>query len=241
MQVDVPSPQEKQLDVEVEFTVTRKPVFADVDPKQVGQLTDEMKTALAADLAKDAPHMEVSDKIVAMATEVCQDETNLATQASLLMDHVAKVADHYSYSKDPDMPKCGIGDAVTCLAQKGGCCTDLHSLFIALAAARGIPAHLSMGYRLKEANRDKLADPGYRCWVEYFLPNYGWVSADIVEGDTPMGLGFALVQRAHRAACLAESRPRVEARRRSRGRPRQPHEHRLRRDRRRPGPPPPRR
>jgi hypothetical protein len=80
---------------------------------------------------------------------------------------------------------------VTCLAQHGGCCTDLHSLFIALARARGIPAHLSMGYRLKEANKDKMADPGYRCWVEYFLPNYGWVSADIVEADTPMGLGMA--------------------------------------------------
>jgi hypothetical protein len=133
--------------------------------------------------------MEVSDKIRKMADEVCGGETNLAAQASMLMDHVAKIADHYSYSKDPNMPNCGIGDAATCLAQGGGCCTDLHSLFIALARARGIPARLSMGYRLQEKNIDKLVDPGYRCWVEYFIPNYGWLSADIVEADTPNGLG----------------------------------------------------
>jgi transglutaminase-like putative cysteine protease len=191
VQLEVEEPKDPALDVEVEFTVTRKPVFADVDADEVGPLSDEMKEALAADLAKDSPHMEVSEKIVQMANEVCKDETNLAKQASLLMAHVAKVADHYSYSTDPAMPKCGIGDASTCLEQGGGCCTDLHSLFIALARSRGIPAHLSMGYRLKEANKDKLTDPGYRCWVEYYLPSYGWISTDIVEADTPMGLGFA--------------------------------------------------
>lgn len=87
------------------------------------------------------------------------------------------------------MPKCGIGDAGNCLAQGGGCCTDLNSLFISLARARGIPARLQMGYRLQEKNVGKWVDPGYRCWVEYFVPGYGWISADVVEADTPGGLG----------------------------------------------------
>jgi hypothetical protein len=46
-----------------------------------------------------------------------------------------------------------------------------------------------MGYRLQDKNRDKRVDPGYRCWIEYFVPGYGWISADVVEADTPGGLG----------------------------------------------------
>jgi len=82
-----------------------------------------------------------------------------------------------------------VGDAGSCLAHAGGTCTDMHSLFIALARARGIPARLQMGYRLREPNAGKEVDPGYRCWTEYFVPGYGWVPADIVEADDPHGLG----------------------------------------------------
>jgi transglutaminase-like putative cysteine protease len=189
VKVEVKEPKGEAIDVEVDFVVTRNPVYVAVEAKRVGQLSESLKKAFAPHLALKTPHMEVNEKILEIAKEVCGDETNLATQASLLMEHVAKLADHYSYSKDPLMPKCGIGDAIACLKQGGGCCTDLHSLFIALARARGIPARLAMGYRLQEKNLDKLVDPGYRCWVEYFLPNYGWVSADIVEADAPGGLG----------------------------------------------------
>jgi hypothetical protein len=105
----------------------------------------------------------------------------------LMLDAVASKADHYS--KDPSKPKCGIGDAGECIKNEGGCCTDLHSLFIAMARSRGIPARLQMGYRLLAKNEGKEVDPGYRCWAEYFLPGYGWVPADIVEADAVDGLG----------------------------------------------------
>ena len=48
-----------------------------------------------------------------------------------------------------------------------------------------------MGFRLPEKSRDKRLGAGYRCWVEYFVPNYGWISADVVEADTPGGLGHS--------------------------------------------------
>ena len=94
-------------------------------------------------MRSDSPHMAVTDTIKGMAEQICGDETNIAIQAAKLLNHVAEVADHYS--KDPTKPNCGIGDAAVCIDQGGGCCTDLHSLFIALARARGIPARLRWG------------------------------------------------------------------------------------------------
>lgn len=191
LKVEVEKPAAEAFDVEVDFVVTRHPISVTVDPARAGVLSETLKKAFAEHLVPNAPHMEVTDKIRKLAADACGQETNVAVQVSKLMDYVAAQADHYSYSKDPSMPKCGVGDAANCLAQKGGCCTDLHSLFIALARARGIPARLQMGYRLQEKNVGKLVDPGYRCWVEYFVPNYGWVAADLVEGDAPGGFGLA--------------------------------------------------
>lgn len=185
--VEVPNPASATIEVAVEFTVRRQSVFVEIDPKLVGPLTDTHRKLFAKELRKDAPHMSVTAEIQKTADIMCGDEKNIAKAARKLLDYVADYADHYS--KDPSKPKCGIGDAGDCMAQKGGCCTDLHSLFIALARAREIPARLQMGYRVLEKNIGKVVDPGYRCWPEYFCPGYGWVPADIVEGDAADGLG----------------------------------------------------
>jgi transglutaminase-like putative cysteine protease len=133
--------------------------------------------------------MEVTEEIRKIARETLGDEKNPVLQATKLLNHVADAADHYS--KNPNVPNCGIGDSKNCLAQKGGCCTDLHSLFISLARAAGIPARLQMGYRLQAKNVGIEADPGYRCWAEYFIAGYGWIPADIVEADAGDAAGRA--------------------------------------------------
>ncbi|MBL8860992.1 MAG: transglutaminase domain-containing protein [Planctomycetes bacterium] len=187
--VEVPAPKESSLAVVVEFKVRREPVLFTFDPATTGPITDVHRRLYAEEVRRDAPHMEVTPAIAAMADEVCGKDQNPATQALKLLQHVANVADHYS--KDPTKPNCGIGDAAVCIEKGGGCCTDLHSLFIALARARGIPARLQMGYRVNPKNEGKTYDPGYRCWVEYFAPNHGWIPADIVEADAVDGLGPA--------------------------------------------------
>lgn len=187
--VEADQPKAESLQTVVEFTLRRSPVLDDIAPSKVGEITAQHRKIYAEELRRDAPHMEVKDDVLAIANKVCGDETNPAAQAAKLLDYVAQTADHYS--KDPTKPHCGIGSAEDCLTNAGGCCTDLHSLFIALARARGIPSRLQMGYRLNPKNEGKEYDPGYRCWVEYFLPGSGWVSADIVEADAPGGLGAA--------------------------------------------------
>lgn len=187
MFIEVANPAATTLSSKIAFTVRRRPVFVEIDPAHVGAITDTHRRLFVDELRRDAPHMKVTPRIAKIADDACGAETNIARQAHLLLGAVADYADHYS--KDPTKPKCGIGDAEDCMANAGGCCTDLHSMFIALARARGIPSRLQMGYRLREANAGKEVDPGYRCWAEYFVPNYGWVPADIVEADDPKGLG----------------------------------------------------
>jgi transglutaminase-like putative cysteine protease len=179
--VEVDEPSADALETVVEFTLRRNSVWVSVDEELVGSITDAHRALFQDELRKDAPHMEVSPTIQAAADQACGSETNVAVQVRRLLDLVADEADHYS--KDPTKPSCGIGDAEDCMTNGGGCCTDLHSLFIALARARGIPARLQMGYRLLPKNSGKEVDPGYRCWPEYFVPAYGWVPADIVEAD----------------------------------------------------------
>ena len=187
MLVEVANPPAGSLTTKVGFTLRRRSVFTEIDPAKAGPITDSHRRLFVDEMRQDAPHMAVSPRIAKMANETCGTETNIAKQASLLLNKVADYADHYS--KDPSKPKCSLGDAEDCLTNAGGCCTDMHSMFIALARARGIPARLQMGYRLREPNAGKEVDPGYRCWAEYFVPGYGWVSADIVEADDPKGLG----------------------------------------------------
>ncbi len=131
---------------------------------------------------RSAPLMEVDERVRTLADAACGNETDPAKQAVLLLRKVAEVADHYS--KDPSKPKCGRGAAADCMEHGGGCCTDLHSLFIAMARDRGIPARMQYGYRALDSKAGPNAyDPGYRCWVEYFVPGLGWVPTDIVASD----------------------------------------------------------
>jgi hypothetical protein len=187
--IEVANPGTDTLAATVEFTVRRQSVFVDIDPAQVGPITDTHRRLFTDELRQDAPYMAVTAGVRQMADAACGAETNVAKQASLLLAAVADRVNHYSI--DTTVPKCSPGDAEACMAKGGGCCTDLHALFIACARARGIPARLQMGYRLREPNAGKEVDPGYRCWAEYFLPGYGWVSTDIVEADDPKGLGRA--------------------------------------------------
>jgi len=189
MLLEVDNPGADSLTARLAFTLRRRSVFTEVDPAQAGPITDSHRRLYAEELRLDAPHMTVSPEIAALAAETVGTETNVAVQAQLLLGRVADLADHYG--KDPSKPATSTGDATACLVKGGGTCTDMHSLFIALARSRGIPARLQMGYRLREANAGKETNPGYRCWAEYFVPNYGWISTDIVEADDPKGLGRA--------------------------------------------------
>lgn len=165
--------------VVVETTVVRESPKYDLSAYAGQELQSRL---FSAETKPDAPLMSAADARVAeLATKACAGETNLARKVVKLLDAVADVADHYS--KDATKPSCGRGAAEDCLTNGGGCCTDLHSLFIAAARQQGIPARMQYGYRLKPDKMDTEYDPSYRCWVEFYLPGSGWIPTDIVVAD----------------------------------------------------------
>jgi transglutaminase-like putative cysteine protease len=166
------------VQVVVETTVQRQSPVFDLTAPAAGEIQPALFTD---DLRQDAPLMAVDPKVMEIARTACGGETDPARKVVRLLDAVADAADHYL--KDPTKPKCGRGAAEDCLTNGGGCCTDLHSLFIALARSQGIPTRIQFGYRLNAAKEDTEYDPSYRCWVEYYLPGAGWVPTDIVVAD----------------------------------------------------------
>ncbi|MCB1062642.1 MAG: transglutaminase domain-containing protein [Verrucomicrobiae bacterium] len=177
--VEVTDPPAGETKVTISCLVERKGVHFPLD--NVKSLPSFQTELFNAALDKTSPLMMADDNVRKLAAEACGTESDIARQAVMLVHKVAEVADHYS--KDPSKPHCGRGSAEDCLVNGGGCCTDLHSLFIAMARARGIASRMQYGYRLLDAKEGTEFDPGYRCWVEYFIPGAGWVPTDIVAAD----------------------------------------------------------
>lgn len=71
----------------------------------------------------------------------------------------------------------GNGDSHWACNERYGNCTDFRSLFISLARRHGIPARFQIGFPVPEDSADgDIA--GYHCWLEFYLPERGWVPVD---------------------------------------------------------------
>ncbi|HEV3142974.1 MAG TPA: transglutaminase domain-containing protein [Gemmataceae bacterium] len=165
-----------------DFVIRRQAMSLALDPTKAGPLTEVHRKVFAEYLRRDCPNMEVTERVAELANNLCGDDANVVTQARKLFDFVVSNTSHYSIAGAPK--SSGKGSVEYCLDMKGGGCTDQHALFIALARGRGIPTRLHFGSRLPAKNEGKDMDPGYRCWVTYFVPNYGWVPMDISAANT---------------------------------------------------------
>lgn len=79
--------------------------------------------------------------------------------------------------RNPDVRGCGLGDVFRLLQEPGGKCADIHSIYVALARAAGVPAREVFGIRMgKKATQD--ITTSQHCWAEFYLPGHGWVPVD---------------------------------------------------------------
>jgi transglutaminase-like putative cysteine protease len=100
-------------------------------------------------------------------------------------DHAAKARAIYDWVVDNvEYKKVGTGwgngDTFWACNERYGNCTDFHSLFISLAQTEGIPARFEMGFPIP-LDRNEGTVLGYHCWLEFWLPDRGWVPVDASE------------------------------------------------------------
>jgi transglutaminase-like putative cysteine protease len=79
--------------------------------------------------------------------------------------------------RDPSTVGCGKGDVCALLKKPGGKCTDISSVFVALCRATGVPAREIFSIRLGKKTEEDITTYQH-CWAEFFLPGFGWVTAD---------------------------------------------------------------
>jgi hypothetical protein len=148
-------------------------------------LTDAERTEHKASLGNDK-HIVVSDEIRALAAQIRGDEQNPVRVARKLYDWTLNNVEYWV--KDPSRWKASpVGSSDYCLKSRTGNCTDVHSLWTALARASGIPTRMKYGSLFKPALDGQDRDGSYHCWPESWFPNLGWVPNDVAVADIFVG------------------------------------------------------
>ncbi len=106
------------------------------------------------------------------ARRITAGKTTVRGKAKAIYDWIC---DHMH--RDPETRGCGNGNVCVLLKSLGGKCADIHSVFVALARAAGVPSREVFGIRQgKEGTTD--ITKWQHCWAEFYLPGYGWVVVD---------------------------------------------------------------
>lgn len=123
---------------------------------------DELKQTLWSGSLTSGIVKETADKIVADAGAATVYGKALAIY-DWVCDNVTRIDDK----------KVIFGDVEAILSgrRKAGSCMDVNSVFVALCRAEGIPARNLFGMRFSPKY-------GPNCRAEFYLPGYGWVTAD---------------------------------------------------------------
>ncbi|QIW15320.1 hypothetical protein A4G20_02700 [Pasteurellaceae bacterium RH1A] len=140
---------------------------------------------------KPTAHIKTDGIVKEFADKIVGKETNPLKQAELIHQWIVT-----NMERDNSVLGCGEGDVEKILTTGvlKGKCTDINSVFVALARAAGIPAREIFGLRL--GGTDKLAhlsktafgsadeqgvanvSGGQHCRAEFYLAGFGWVPVD---------------------------------------------------------------
>jgi transglutaminase-like putative cysteine protease len=114
----------------------------------------------------------INQKVKDLAEKITQGKTGVKAKAKAVYDWTIE-----NMYRDPNTVGCGLGDVITLLSMPSGKCTDIHSVFVALCRAAGVPAREIFGIRQGKAPEVDITT-WQHCWAEFYLPGYGWVPVD---------------------------------------------------------------
>lgn len=174
-------PAQREIPIEVTFTATRREyVHRPAEGASTSQDGARPRTLSAAERARFLQPdrlVPVDGKIRQLALDVTKGKTTDREKARAIYDHVT-----HSMKYDKSGQGWGRGDAIYACDVRAGNCTDFHSLIIGMARAVGIPARFEIGFPLPP-QRGSGEIPGYHCWAELYLQEFGWVPIDSSEAS----------------------------------------------------------
>lgn len=136
-------------------------------------------------------HIKIDGIVKEFADKIVGNEKNPLEQARLIHHWIVA-----NMERDNSVLGCGDGDVEKILTsgKLSGKCTDINSVFVALARAVGIPAREVFGIRLGQAikmgeyskgafgsadeNGIANVSSGQHCRAEFYLAGFGWVPVD---------------------------------------------------------------
>lgn len=161
-------PDSANRTIEVKFDVTRQEVVRKDFPEKEA----------AWDAADYALHLAATSRgpidgvVKELADEIVAGKTSVYDKAKAIYDWICT-----NMFRDPETNGCGPGDVCSLLLKPGGKCTDIHSVFVSLCRASGVPAREVFGIR-QSKNEHEDVTTWQHCWAEFYLPGYGWVPVD---------------------------------------------------------------
>src|SRR5271155_4264800 len=164
-------PPSGSLPVTIRFKVRRVEESADMEKAQAN-IPEPTGGAFDSYLGPDRL-VPIDGQIKLVSAKVGDPNRSSYEQARAIYDYVIA---NMIYDKSGN--GWGRGDAIYACDVKKGNCTDFHSLFIAIARSRGIPARFTIGFPLGAAGSGKI--PGYHCWAEFYAGGE-WVPVDASE------------------------------------------------------------
>ncbi len=114
----------------------------------------------------------IDGPVKTLADSIVTDKTTVLSKAKAIYNWTCD-----NMYRQPNTIGCGKGDVCALLKIPGGKCTDIHSVFVALCRAAGVPAREIFGVRLGKKEVQDITK-WQHCWAEFFLPGYGWVPVD---------------------------------------------------------------
>lgn len=157
---------------------SRKLIFSfDVERQEVVQ-RDFPGTETKWDAADYAEYLKATslapttDPVKALSDKITNGKTTVLAKAKAIYEWTLE-----NMYRDPNTYGCGRGDVCELLEKPGGKCVDIHSVFVALARASGVPAREVFGLRLGKKGSEDVST-WQHCWAEFFVPGYGWVPVD---------------------------------------------------------------
>ena len=155
----------------IRFKVRRVEESADLEKAQA--TIPEPTGAAFADYLGPNRLVPIDGQIKLVSAKVGDSDRSSYEQARAIYDYVIA---NMTYDKSGN--GWGRGDAIYACNVKKGNCTDFHSLFIAIARSRGIPARFTVGFPLGKPTVGKI--PGYHCWAEFYAGGQ-WIPVDASE------------------------------------------------------------